>query len=1766
MELFVGFDEEQQKQIKSRFDEFLGKVANTEQSYFDLFEHDLKSLNEHVAYSAQETQFERKAFECQEEYNQALENARVRWSKCDKDYQNGAIIIKDLTVRRKNYEKSLDEAHLYEKKLELIDSYTHSDVPWARLQAKLKGEQSQVFKRNTRSKENKEIDEKGIEKLKEIQHSWQAQGELAKGNTKDILNIIAQLDNFSVFLDFIQDSFNSQSTHPSDKKILANLEINRQIIKNYRLKCQVALGWRILSAINAGNLRCDDGLLGLMTELKKNVLQNIPQGDLDDISEFITLPSEVKTFEMSFEDFVKALRIVGYQQWINSRWVQNKDNANLIQVIVRDDLVIPQKLESFIPLSPSLTPDSWIRNWFFRTSSNIPSIRGWLRHLCVGNYQESITYINETYRQLVHFESLIESYRKEGYGLNLNYIITNPAFAASLDLPKVIGHELKRARFFRPSWFFGRVLSFIPFFNRFASYQFFSLWHNELIEAKKTISLKYQKIAQFIVEDFETLMLNSIQAKSFTFDKELICTLERFIKIYAKPEDVEKFNKLSDPVSILQKFDFLLEDKQEDKLYRNLNEDAIISFISFAEKYWPKDKVEAIKAIIELINRSDLPTNEQEDKQFMEKINCLFDVNKKAEFARLMNIIARKYLFETGDDGNPKVYHFLQRHAPEAAKSWKARRQMDIEDKFILINKILTDGLYKEIDLRSDEEYGTGNTKLPFKNYALYINDIQAADHENSTQYYSILIKQANKYIEKYNGDNSRYADLINIFSCSHISLIKNYFEKRIFFLFDEKNSKDIMVNQNDFHMFKEIGKSPLLVKNLCTFLEKQYKGDNLEHAELMLGVNCPQVISLYFGKHFDWLLSKGEFKKLLADKELYQEYLTYPEFVKHLEGVISNYIEKLSGNNDWEKLESKELSALVEHYGTLQNKEAYRLLRIERLINKNDSNSTRAYLSHVSQFLEGKLEDNLITLPNQKARLDTILIKQVKRLMRRHEWRGHTQYFLEYFISDNKKNYLYDFRLAWLSDYLMHKEKFADVNELERSYMEAKFHYQNKEVPHEEKDLSKFYSSQNATKVKQVVMRALDSFENPMNDEQIALLRQYFKDNLFTFSEEWTLFTKKFELYQKMLKINCAINCGKFVDAIQNIEDIIDSTEGLEQINAVSPQAQREQIINYNKKIVEKLSGNLVNCFKSKLVNEEILDKIDGPTIQEAIKILAQQRINLFGLLNRSKLPDSLKKDITDCNDNAEHIISSTCDFVKTLNFKTLHLILPLTQTAELFNKYLTDDVKTYLAKRIAVICGFLTNDDPLYEALNAMVRLIENKYVSSSSKNEDLAILSKYSIKRRNYPEVANGVANKLIILLNERKPLHDCTIFNDLKGSYQSAFIHDMSMQVKKLLNRTLKAKIEWLMCCAPVPSNTDQRLDWAYHGRLFEWLSSGISADDLDLKFKVHEWTEHCLDTSKKSLQALIDKFDNVISNKNNTFSPLLKAEQYFPKAENLQDEKQLLKAALFVRTFGDELQKKALDKLLQEVARRQRKMMMNGLSGPFVEYCLDHAGLIINITGSEKQRLECAHLMDTWNRYCAVSLTDVRALAILDAIPQYILDFDNCIFQYFIKKHDLNENFTQVMISKIEEWSLKDELVEPKELLKKHPISEFYQILLEQYRKQKHGLFHSGPSMNDAEKLFVAFCLTLQAHQLAQIWQKRQQAQVTSLRQFKPEDISESLNALVLSLGKTFKIGRGSFNHSVARAIHKDTENFASWSVIEPEDKEQMRVKLKIAKQ
>ncbi len=1813
--------------IEQRLNELLGQFVDSQgvkQNYFDIYNHDLGVINHLLAHPPSESSFYQKAYESQEEYNQAMELAKKRWEKGNKEFDIGKVIVKDLATRKKQFQDTVEDLATYEQKLKDIESFSNAQEPqksalkrgspWWQLQTiadeqdqadlnditerlkaiavkldiKDKGERAALLEQITAmhtfdKKEDYKVwllerasmlDKKdnkkrvGIlnelfplfagrnERLKNLRSAWLAQGVLAKASTDDLIKLKEVIDNFSALMDIIEKPLTSK---PVDLKIKEQLTANRRVIELIMQQIEAAAVWRIKGASQYGNLRLDDALFVLRREFSQTVFQFDDVSVLNRFSDIASMAVDSISYGCSLQNFnvlhkllQRSKNVKVQQQWLNSRWATNSDKRNLIEVTVQGNAIIPKVVAPSVPLKPHyFPPGAWIRYWFFRSNELLTGFWGWVRKIWVGISNEAVTLINETYRHVDSFEKTVRENRTEGKGFNLLFLGQSTSFLDALEIVPILAAEKQRTKEMVTKGVLGAILRWTPFFKVKLTSEFSETWLKELERAEKAIKDKSTKIASYIMEDFEDMLLDSIENKSFLLPANLMNNLEKYIQYYGSEADLKRLQQIASPLYVIRKFNFLVPPKNDD-LFREIDDDNVTAFLRYAEKYWSEEQVTAVKVIVGIITRTNIPKNAAEDELVFEKVKCLIaEQDKRKVFTEVMTRIAKDYVFTTGDNGNDDCLYFLDRFASDAARTWRTHRSDNVDEKFTFINNLLIQESGAEKDLTSNEVQEIGATQFKYNSYDRYIKDIEIAERESKARRMLLLKQQASAYIKKYSGDNLAYADLMFALSPERVEpFVLDYCEKRFMWLIEQDNlDNSLGLSEADERFIATVKSYPNIIAKLVTLIKEHTDGADDQLSEWVLRFNAPTLTATYFNKRFEKMLNENKFRDILQDGDFYEQLLANPLFAKGVYETLSAKLSTYASTEDWDGLCSDHFFNVVEKVGTLQNKEAYRLLTIKYLLMMNNSNLTEKYITKLAEYVGAANLDKMTTLPKAKQLLIDIVSEHLQKLGP-NVWQGHAQYFIEFFIPKENKILRQNIHLKWLTEFIQSPQRFSGKAFVDRSNLDGKFHFQNRQVPSDTVNLTDFYGEDNISKVRKLIMDRLDNFSLNLEDDVIQLINGYFRDPVFNLHEDWPLYRKKRDLLAGAQKtIHCLRN-GFYNDGIALLEGFYVQMTGAEALATIDTGRLTQQIVPYQQRLFKQISSVVTESCKELFINPILLESNEIDDKVEDLALEKQQR-TFMELLAKANLPASFKQEIITHYQNRSLCLSKLKAFTANLSFEKMHLITFDSNDLALFSKSLSIKAKRNLRIQVNTLKDYLNPEDPLTKALGAWQRLLKDNYSVENAKVADAAELNQYRATQKNYPKMAEDMAARLIAALDAHEELTYFPLFKETRVAYQS--MQYLTEATQQQLFTSVKSKIEWLLVHSDPVNAQFSRVDWSYHQKLLEGMLQASTPNSFitQITTGISIWVNSCLSDVEKQLKTLLDELDTRAQSKNAAalfLDPTVKKDN---QLSILEKEYLVLKKALFVRTFGSKEQTEKLDQLLNEVSRRQHLAMMKGASGFLVEHSLDFADKLLSTAGSDSQQEKSSEIAQKWNMYrsqpAQTALQAIRKVAVNDALPGYIAAFDKGIYEYFVKKHHLPANFHTIMLDKMKEWDLGDALLEPERILKKHPLSEFLGILTPLAAKSSHGLLYSKPSTSDASKLFVGFCLSIEAHQLVKLWQNRQATNSAFDVTFKPADISGPLDKLVKQLIKKYNIGRGEFNKGLFKAIAKDSEYFASWS-------------------
>lgn len=1809
MDIFIPFPVESDQLIQDRLSSQLGIFQDETgklKDYISVFNHDVEALNNLLNKPSSIYSYYEKALSLQTAYNESLAKAQARWQNSEKSFEIGSSVIKDLTEQKKRFEsacaamnavneknlrvrgmlgvlpKEAEYADFWDKiescanALDKNDLKNYKDVVLRAakaLDAYDKGtrlhtllpllEQSEAITKEYLIKKAIEYDngEKGqtyqiIEdltsrigqrttRLKNLKADWLSQGLLAQASAKDLLKIKIELQNFKSFLDFIESGVQLKQDFSTDEKIKNVISVNKRKLERLEQNLLSAMSWRVHAASIGGNIRFDDNHFALMKEIRNLVFIYDQKEDLSIIQPLLRQNQASLSYDMDFTTFEALVKFIkrsddekAKSKWYLSRWVNGeKSESYFIPVVLKNNVLIPKELSGFIPDSQGFSITSWLHFWFFQTHTIASDFFGWLRRKFLGAHSEAVLLINETISQIKKFKNQLEEAKAQGKGLNLLFLSQAAAFQDALEIPNILKREKKRGESLKPSWTVGVLLKWIPFFNRHKSYLFFSTYHHLLEQSESEMKKDGQFIAAQIVKDLEASLFDSIKQKVFLLPQNMLVDIHRFLMCYGDASLLAQYNCIMHPVNILKKFNFL-HDIESEKEFRALNEDNVYSFLSFAKKYWTSQQYQAALLLSGLILREKLPTTKDELAILFQDTKSLFDLQdekeSKKEFLLLLSYIAKQYVFSTGDKGDDAAYLFLKKFYPKGYKNWQDERNENLDDKFIFIRSLLDVSKDQEKNLDPQKQYDAGQIKLEYKYIGKYIHDLKSA--ENEKPYMKLLYRLCQNYVENYSGNNATYADII--LSLGDVGLIVKYSDKRFSFLLVQADES--MMSEDEEEFFSNAVKTKEVSQKLYQRLKEEYDGSHHAFDQLIANMNHPEIYGVYYAKRLQYLIKNKNYQEVLDSKQLFDIVTHNPVFIREMNEYFDASVAHAIKEKDFSKIETLGFMHMIEKFGSLVNKEAYRVLRIKRLLEINDLQHTQIYVEALLKYIPDL--DSFLTLEKGKNLLAKIYADQLKNLKENNEWRGHLQYLLDFFGVQQSAELLQENRALWLNLFLSKPDKFSEMASLGRPTLDLKYHYENIKIPTTEMNLSQYYGKQ-LDVVFEMIVKRLDTVNEDMSDDMIRLIERYIKDTSFKTHPQFMLLTKKVEDAKRAQQIMHALDVGDISLAIDLLNHFIEDFEGQKELMQFDGSALKKNIAGYQESVLE----HLYICFVDKIQDLIIFKQSSALKILEKLnkqEFLDVEKIKI------SKLAVLVKERVQDLIQKRSQIFDTYQAIYHNLDIEKLHELVLSEEDAILLKYGVSKKMRGQLLARIEMILDLVSPHDSLAISLNAFHKYLSSSEIELQNSPDLLSQIQLYKHTQTQYPELSEQLAQTLIERLNSNQSIRDLALFKDKNSTLQYTFAKYLNSKTKDALANALCERIGRLMQ-GDLHNAFDiifERSEWLTYSMLYKWLMASEKINTSRLEKDLSKKSEKYLSNMMVAFSNLESTMDALLSKREN-----LSAASHYDKqapmsldAKLLEKEMEFLKQCLFIRMFGNVAQTEEIDKLLEKVSKRLRQAFMSGEVDPFREHCIKYADKLLTIAGNQNQRIQCAKLMNLWNRYLAsnTELLQVQKEAMKDTVPVYLEQFEKNIYEYFVKKYKLDSHFISSMFDLSKKIKLNEDLFDAKNILSVYSIHSFMNIL-KKYSQRSSRFGFGALKEKDAQKLYIAFCLVVQAKQLASISIKK--LGDSKVRSFDIAHISEILTTTMLNLYKELGIKSNQFQRSMQVAIHTDKDYFVSWS-------------------
>jgi len=1730
MKKFSCFDVYEQLELQNYCNKKMGLALTAQaqhMSYLAVLDRDAQILNRFLEHPASEYQIHQAAFKAQKQYNEAIDGCKKNWKKSDKSIDLGEKIVKDIKANRQMFQKELQSLHDYENKIKNIDRFClnenseyEKNSGWVKIE-----EIVQQWDLKERSKYSL--------KLEKLKKQWALQSDLARFTIDDLLLYKEQLKNYDALIGYLKINFTPEK-NSNDRKISAQLRSNQKIIYTHQKAILQAIKWRLKAAFYAKDIRCDDAYYALCFEIK-DLFQHVSKKQQSAIEKVVNCALKPSSYESSLIEFYQMLKNIRrsplsheIQGFLKAQTQHYFDKPPLIKLVLFEDVLVPERLMPWIQKNRSWSVGAWLRHCFFKSHAKERGILGLIRKKWIGEYQELAVCLNECYVQLEKFNQNLKEQSPQ-QDIELNEILKNSGFQNALEIIDMIRFEKNRISKLRPSWITGVLFKWVPFLNRSNTSSFMDCWLDCIDEAQRKIRAQARKSAHRLIANFDEILTQCIKQNSFHMDERIMEKYEEFFRYYADRNDYLKFHNMIQPINLIKSFQFINKATNHSSK-PSVDVHSVQSFLRFTQKYWNKEEHQAALQLMNMITTKKIPIS-TEIETFHEKVKVLLPRrNQKENFDKLMQHIAKEYVFSMGDEGKASAYLFLKKYYPQGAKVWKCERQMNLDLKFSLMYRIFSAVSGRETDLIGEKEYKSNGVKLKYKYYQRYIQDLQGSDASANTRYIERIKQQAQRYVmNQFQGENFSYFRCLLSLYGSHHEVMNHYCYKRFQWLIEQSNSKNdtTITPESDIH-YLELPRDPRFIERLCQVLDATYNGQNLSLVSQVFAYNNENLSAQYLSKYFEVKLKQGAYQEIIDVQNAFSLQSGNGILKQRIHQSLSTYMNDALTNQNFSQLHSSSFTELVEKFGSQQNCELNRLIQFRHLLVSHDLTLTKKYLIDCFEIEEGVQNDHsFFTRPKIKALFHRIVCAHLDELKSQKKWSGHSQFIISKYICHDQKDLIFQMRLRWLEHYLNE----PSLTETELNAMDMKYQYKNRLVPNAKISLTEFYGEKNLTKVAKILNARLSEIHCGLNTDKLQLISHYAQDLGFKAQVNFQPIVDKLFITRQALKLQFNLNKKYYDKVVQYYQSIQEDIQIQYQACRARNLGQRYPRELNN--LVEKVNQYIVESLKEKIFHSYLSHKskndlntfyhevTQNPEVsfvqQECEKIYAQKN-DIFKILdNFNRLFD---------------IKNRTVISIKAKNIVQLKDNLPKTELIKIHGK-------------IKELKSLLSDDDPLLELLSAIeILFIEESGTDLFVRNytilehcEDKTLNQRYSLDPI-YENLTFKLKNKL-----------DLSVFTWLKASFhsmESVFFESLSLEQKLELSVLLKENIDSTILANrnPFPQQ------WFYLGKIYDWIHR-----DMDPALKsnfdsIQTLTEQHLELFKKNLNIIQGTYQQCLLHGEN------KNIQKVLSKSMIEMQQQCYNSASFVRAFANSALKRELEKISDEVSRFQRLWLMQTIDhSGLLELRLDFCNKLIQAAGCDSQIAQSDRLMKArveFKTFSSVMHSEsVQTLAVKFSIDSYVKSINEALYGYFIDKFHLSKDFIPQILSLVKEWDLETNLLEPKALLKQHPLDEFKKILDKAYDKanasRTRWFYRSKPTDLDVNKLFVAFCISTHALQLANIWQDLQNDPSKAVKHFYPHFISDPLIQLANNLVSEFDVGTHHFNRALTCALAKDKDYFVSWS-------------------
>lgn len=1748
MEVFEPFPLDSDPLMQERLSALLGAVAvenGKSVLLAEVFNKDVACLNNRLNHPPSVHRFYKIAYDLQEAYNAAKDQAKSRWQVGEQSYNIGKHVVKDLTERLARFNNAYNIYQIAEQRAQQLraligdttkeNEYRHF---WAKLEASAKAldakeKQDGDYKKSVLAAIKAIDDYRGTQygneiiplidardtldknaflalikehdktskikcfsvaqeiqfhihgraqKLQILKKDWLSQQIFVLSSAQDLYAFKKNLDDFKAFLSHVKHAISENTQHPIDKKIQKLINNNMTKWEKAYQAMISAMGWRLNAGSLADNLRVDDPFFALVEEIKKIVFLYDRKEDIGEAFQMLQKASissghNFRTCEKTIKAIKQSNNEGGLSKWRTVQWC-HQSKKYFIESALKNDALIPSILHEYIPEKPGYTITSWLHYWFFQAKKIRNVWLAWLRKTFIGSYSESFLFLNETIYQLDKFVALLKE--NENRVLDLIKFSQSAPFLDALEIIPILVEEKERAQGVKPSWTMGVLFGWIPFFNRRTSFVFFQSYDAILQKTEDHLKKQGQLVAEHLVRNIEIALIESIKKGSFLLPKNLMVSLSNFVHYYGNDVLIKKYKSVVDPINIIKAFDFISEQKNIGA-QKEISVDNLFSFLLYAQTYWSVGQYEAAKAIAKVIAAETLPNTEAQQNDLFQLSRCLFATSDpkstRKQFDSFMAYLAQHYIFETGDTGDDQQLAFLKKYYPSGASSWENERRENLDDKYSYIRYLLDVKKNQEISIDEEPSFNVFETILEYRFIGKYVADLnkaQGAEHVN-------LIKNfTQRYIEQYDGNNIRYHELVFALDSISAGVLAQYVSMRLIWLLD--NHPDGYIGEADENFLKQCAYHKGTIGALCDVIRQKYDGNHQALDKIVSELYSPQLNGVYYAKRLQYLIAQKQFGKALDDEPLFEIIKGNEVFVNEMNDYFNNAIKDALQSESFREIETLGFCHMIEQYGTIENKEAYRILRVQKCLNDNDMAQTQLYFNTLLPYLKD-IQTDFITLPKGKQLLKQIYEDELRECEVNQEWSGHLQYCLQYFSAGHKETLMPTCHLQWLRFFLSNPRALAEQAALERSTLDVKYHHENLSIPKKSCTLRQFYGNQ-TNQAFNIIMRRLDEYREETDDDVINLILRYIDDANFKTHDDYKFMTKKVEEFKQVQTILQAIQQGNETVIFKLFAKLINDYETQKELQDADKTGLKEKIIAHQEKILLHLYDSLLDAFKRSCVS---FVEVRRARLQNEGFDLVRFKTEM---MRTKQLPDEFKQLCIAVYDNRQQLLDSYQALYEYLEIETLHEISVTEEQLITIKQNMSSELRSRLNQRINMIGCLIPKEDSLTQTLQAMSLYFNGSNLSDEEEKRLLSATMQLNHVEKSYEKLANKLAEDIISILNNKGKINKLALFQDTESHLQTKFVGYVSTKNKENLLQALVQRIAQFDN-QNIADIVSYRKEWVQYGELFGWLIKSRDINTKKMETDVQSIVQQSLQKALMTFQRLNEGIDIILDPKNQTLkkSRLLAKvmgadNEYDILKENLiEKENTLLRQSLLIRLFGNENDRVLLNNALEQILMRMRKAFMTGRSDTMSEHCINYADRLISTAGNYQQRQQYTKLLDQWHRYLVDGddLSGLQKDAVQDSLTSYQKNVTSTMLSYFSKKFPLNQLFIRdikiILHGFASDFNLND-YDGVKAAFKKYKLRDFLRDHLTDQSWHARRKIEKA----DSEKLWLVCCLCLKIDQ------------------------------------------------------------------------------------